>query len=85
MSTGTTSPTLLDQLVFALAERDLVADLVEVAHACEPSPYRPRTARLIFCRLRKTLSICRVMTSAGRCSITLTRMPVPTFVGQAVR
>ncbi len=43
--------------------------------ACDPSPYSPRTARLIFCRLRKTLSICRVMTSAGKCIITLTRTP----------
>ena len=53
--------------------------------ACEPSPYSPRTARLIFCRLRNTLSICRVMTRAGRCIITLTRTPVPTLVGQAVK
>ena len=28
--------------------------------ACEPSPYRPRTAKPIFCKLRNALSICRV-------------------------
>ena len=32
MITGTTSPTCLRQLFLAPAERDLVADLVEIAH-----------------------------------------------------
>ena len=50
-----------------------------------PSPYSPRTTRLSFCRALNTLSSCLVMPSAGRCSITLARSPVPTLVGQAVR
>ena len=39
-----------------------------------------RIARLTNLEVDGTL-----ITSAGRCNITLTRMPVPTFVGQAVK
>ena len=50
-----------------------------------PSPLKPRTARPVRLAAWKTLSTCLSCTSAGRCSITLARMPVPAFVGQAVR
>lgn len=59
---------------------DLIADLIEIPHEWRAFTTIPRTATLIFCKLRKTFSISRVITNAGRCSITLTRRPVPTLV-----
>ena len=50
-----------------------------------PSPYSPRTAWFMRCAALNTWSMFSFSVSAGRCTITLARMPVPTLVGQAVR
>ncbi len=50
-----------------------------------PSPKRPRTARDIVWTAWKTFWMWWEKARAGRWSITEARIPVPTFVGQAVR
>src|SRR4029079_12789476 len=50
-----------------------------------PSPYNPRTTRLIFWRALNALSICLARPRAGRWSMTLARIPVLTLVGQEVQ
>ena len=50
-----------------------------------PSPYVPRITRPSFERFVEILDIAPFSVSAGRCSITEARMPVPRFVGHWVR
>ena len=50
-----------------------------------PSPYNPRTANPSLFTAWMIWLICSASTNPGRCSIALTRMPVPTLVGQAVK
>ena len=75
----------LDQFRLALAQRLLVGNLVKIAGSLASLAVEAADRQVDLLQGAKTLSICLVWTSPGRCSITPTRIPVPTLVGQAVR
>ncbi len=60
-------------------------NLVEVAHCLAAFAVQSSHGEIDLLQAVEDFRISRVWTRAGRCSITLARIPVPTFVGQAVR
>ena len=76
---------LVEDALLALAEGDLVGDLVEVARRPAPLAVQAADREVDLLQGPEDLFDLLVNSSAGRCSITLARIPVPTLVGQAVR
>ena len=75
----------LGELFLALAERDLVADLVEIAQRLRAFAVQAADGEVDLLQAAEDFVDLPRDHRAGRWSITLTRTPVPTFVGQAVR
>ena len=75
----------VDDVVFLLPERRLVGDLEEIAQRLGAFAIQPAHRQADLVHRLDDLLICSLKTSAGRCTIAEARIPVPTFVGQAVR
>ncbi len=77
--------TVVDQFQFTASQRDLVADLVKVPHKLRAFAIQATHGDIDFLQAAKDFFDLASDDQRRQMHITLTRKPVPTFVGHAVK
>jgi hypothetical protein len=75
----------IDDVFFFFTERGLIRNLKKIAHGLGAFAVKAAHREPDFADRLDDLVDQSLRTSPGRCSIAEARMPVPTFVGQAVK